>query len=108
MKNIITVLLLLVACSSHAELVKSKNWNAAKDPSFCVGYSIVKIEQHPNEIYYKWMKEWYDNQISNDDLMMEPVDVDSVHSGYSMDNDDKIIECITVFDKVLEDEVDIR
>lgn len=101
MVRVLGLVLVLVANMVKADPV-SKKWDSVQDPSFCVGYSIIKMEQHPGEVYYEWMKEWYDAQISNDDLMMNPVNSQSIHDGYNMNSDERIIECVTEFDKVLE------
>ncbi|ELW0836406.1 hypothetical protein QMU05_000254 [Escherichia coli] len=78
--------------------IKKHKWNVVKSPSFCAGYAKVKDEQH-NKQYYKDMYTFYDSRISDDDMMAAKVDKEEFLQGYDMTDDDKIMECVEVYEK---------
>lgn len=78
--------------------IKKHKWNVVKSPSFCAGYAKVKIEQHKNQ-YYKDMYTFYDSRISDDDMMAAKVDKEEFLQGYDMTDDNKIMECVEVYEK---------
>lgn len=77
---------------------KSHKWDVVKSPSFCSGYAKVKMEQHNNQ-YYQDMITFYDSRISDTDMMSGTVDREEFLAGYDMIDDNKIMECVEVYEK---------
>lgn len=100
-------LLLIIPCAvfskAPGDVVIKKhydNWSVS-NPSYCLGYVDIKTKQHPEMQYYKWMKEFYSEQVSQTDLMQEPLDSKSYYLGYNMLDDDLTVECVYTFEQVL-------
>ncbi|UTS53507.1 hypothetical protein UES1_139 [Escherichia phage UE-S1] len=78
--------------------IKKHKWEVVKSPSFCAGYAKVKVEQHKNQ-YYKDMYYFYNSRISDTDMMAGKVNKEEFLQGYDMMDDDKIMECVEVYEK---------
>lgn len=78
---------------------KGLKWKEVSSPSYCIGYAKEKMEQHPSQIYYKEMYDFYDEKVSSTDLMAEPIDNEALLRGYNLDDDSKIMECVNAYDK---------
>lgn len=98
----------IIAFSSVAEepdtdvnFKKHYNSGIASNPSYCIGYADAKIFQTGNQTYYKWMKQWYEDQVSSTDLIMKPFNNSAYIEGTEMNNNDLTVECVYEFDYIL-------
>ena len=82
---------------------KHYNTGIATDPSYCIGYADAKLFQTGHQTYYKWMKQWYEEQTSSTDLSMKPFNTNSYINGTEMNNNDYTVECVKEFNYILYD-----
>lgn len=105
---IFLVLMVVSIKNSHAvdtdvNFKEVYNTGIATDPSYCIGYADAKLFQTGHQEYYKWMKEWYEEQTSSTDLIMKPFNNSSYINGTEMNNNDLTVECVYEFDYILTD-----
>ncbi|WEM33483.1 hypothetical protein EJP02_422 [Escherichia phage EJP2] len=112
--KIVSVLAGLILCSTQVlastvdtdvNYKKEYKTGIASDPSYCIGYADAKMFQTGNQQYYEWMKQWYEDQTSNTDLVMKPFNHRSYVNGTEMNNNDLTVECVMEFDFIITDEV---
>ncbi|USL83838.1 hypothetical protein A4_171 [Escherichia phage A4] len=100
-KNFIAIVavLFLTTCFINPVYADKVRWKDVKSPSYCAGYAKVKDEQH-NKQYYKDMFSFYNSMISETDLMAKRVDREDFLQGYDMNDDEKTLECVEVFNYI--------